>query len=67
MSKYIILYGLGLVATAIILYVSTRLIMGIVKKKWYPKKVEEKEEQTQVQEELEKKGPTEDEIRKDMF
>ena len=75
MSKYIILYGLGLISLAIILFVSTRLILGIVKKKYFVKKVEEKEEtkeevkqeQTQAQEELKKEEPTEDEIKKDMF
>lgn len=75
MSKYIILYGLGLVSLAIIFFVSTRLILGIVKKKYFAKKVEEKEEakeevkqeQTQAQEELKKEEPTEDEIKKEMF
>ncbi len=56
----------------IILYVSTRLIFGLVKKKWFPKKVEEKEvvkeeikqEQTQAQEELKKEQepPKKDDI-----
>ena len=67
MSKYIILYGLGLISTAIILYVSTRLFMGLVKKKWFVKKEIDEEAKQKLMKENEESDKKEHQEIEDDF